>query len=48
LRCADWCDGVRSDEPDPLAVLQAGDVLIIEGTVAETEAAELEIYSGRG
>jgi CPA2 family monovalent cation:H+ antiporter-2 len=40
--------GVRSDEPDPLAVLQAGDVLIIEGTVAETEAAELEIYSGRG
>jgi len=39
--------GVRSDEPDPLAVLQAGDVLIIEGTVAETEAAELEIYSGR-
>ena len=40
--------GIRSDEPDPGVLLQAGDVLIIEGTVAETEAAELEIYSGRG
>jgi len=40
-------NGVRGEAPPPETVLQAKDVLILEGSTNETRAAELEIYRGK-
>ena len=39
-------NGVRSDSPLPGVELKAGDVLVIEGTPDDIQAAEIEIMSG--